>query len=215
MATAQALSPFARLFRSAAVAEAAAKAAADEDAKKAAAAKKAAEDDGEEDDAKKAKAKAEEDDEKKKDGDAKKKAADDDDGENDDDDDDDDDDKKKKTKAKRSKSEGDDDSDKDDEKDDKASAARARERGRIEAIMMSDAAAANPTAALHMAVHTATPRRAAIGMLTAFAPVAAPAAPAKNGNQEARKRLEAVQVPDVGADDPAPAAGKKRRGEAA
>ena len=142
--------------------------------------------------------------------------------------------KAKKAKAVRAEKkddeedeeEGDDGSDRKDEKDTKASAARARERGRIAAIMKSDAAAAHPAAALELALGTTASRRSAIATLRAMSAAAPAPAPAPSERRDqARQRLARVDVPEVGADGAAAAptgdaavaarivaADKKRRG---
>lgn len=160
----------------------------------------AAKADDEDDDAK-AKKKAEEDDDKKKDDEAKAKK-----------------------KAEDKKDKNDDESDQDDEKDASARSARARERGRISAILLSDAGKANPVAAAHIAVMTSMPRGSAIGMLVAMGAAAptAPAAAAEPVRDPLRSRMAEVPTPAVGSDGSRSApsmaeqivlAGKKRRGE--
>jgi hypothetical protein len=128
--------------------------------------------------------------------------------------------RRKAKKAKKSKAEGDDDSDETDEADSKARAARARERGRIKAIMSSDAAGKNPAAALFIATSTSASRDDAIAQIALMGS-------ANRASSSARDRLMGVDVPDVGNNDGAgqPSgvratadaivmAGKRRRGEA-
>ncbi len=124
----------------------------------------------------------------------------------------------KKARAKKKAADGDDDTDEDDDKDPKAKAARARERGRIAAIMSSNAAMANPAAALRMAVQTSMSRDTAIATLKDIGP----SGRANTG----RDRLMQVNIPDVGQDGGSEMtgaaataaaiirAGKVRRGEA-
>jgi hypothetical protein len=206
-------SPFAHLARGTA------KAADDDDKddKK----KDAAKDDGEEDD--------EEDDDKKSKK-AKKKA---DDGDDDSDDasaeegDDDKDDKKKSKKSKKADDGDDDDGDRDDDDDADARAARARERGRIRAIVTSDAGKLNPVGAMELACGTSMSRNQAIGTLRAMG---VPAAAEPKKTDALRSRMAGEPAPDVGAGDAQPpaaagsaqataaaiiAAGKKARGEKA
>lgn len=210
-------SPFAHLARAAGVAPKAE----DDETKKALGAR-AAEDGGDDDDeekkAKGKKAKAEEGDEDEdKKAKGKKAAAE---------DDDDDDEDGKKAKGKKAKAEddeeeeGDDNSDREDDDEPKARAARSRERGRIKAIVLSDAGKANPVAAMHLACGTSMSRRQAVNMLAAMGP----ATPAASGNG-LRERMANAPQPDIGEDTPAPAsgaqataqaiiaAGKKARGE--
>ncbi|GBR06399.1 hypothetical protein HW511_00270 [Asaia siamensis] len=61
--------------------------------------------------------------------------------------------------------EGDDDTDAEDQDDDETAKARARERGRIAAIMSSNAAAGNPILALDLALNTRMTRNQVIGTL--------------------------------------------------
>ena len=61
--------------------------------------------------------------------------------------------------------EGDDDTDAEDQDDDEAAKARARERGRIAAIMSSNAAAGNPILAMDLALNTRMTRNQVIGTL--------------------------------------------------
>lgn len=175
----------------------------DEEAKRAEGEKK------EEEDAKK---KAEEEDKKKKDDEEAKKKAE--------------DDKKKEDAKKKNKADdGDDDSDRDDDENPEARAARARERGRIRAIVESDAASVNMKAATRFALRTRMSRDEAIAHLEGMEPSVA-AEPAR-ATDPLRDRMAGVKSPDVGAGDAAPpapgsaqataqaiiAAGKKRRGE--
>jgi hypothetical protein len=135
------------------------------------------------------------------------------------------DDKKKEEDAKKA---DDDDGDTNDEKDPEARAARARERGRIRAIVTSDAGKLNPVGAMHLATGTSMSRSQAIETLHAMGVPAAAAEPARQ-TDTLRDRMATVKNPDVGPDGAqAPAAGsvqataaaivaagKKRRGEAA
>jgi len=61
--------------------------------------------------------------------------------------------------------EGDDDTDAEDQDDDETAKARARERGRIAAIMSSNAAEGNPILALDLALNTRMTRNQVIGTL--------------------------------------------------
>jgi hypothetical protein len=189
----------------------------DDDKKKDDEAKKA-EEDKEKDAKKKAeeeeKAKKAEEDKKKKDDEAKKAEED----------------KKKEdeeSKAARAAGRvpinGDEDSDRSDETDDVTRSARERERGRIRAIVLSEAGVINPVLAMHMALGTSTPRAQVIEMMTGMvASGIVPVEPARSDSL--RDRMAANPNPTVGAGDarPAPnlaqqivAADKKRRGEAA
>jgi hypothetical protein len=172
--------------------------------------------------------KAEDDEDKKKDDakaeddkdEDKEKAVDD---EGDDSVDNDEKDKKSKKSKKAKSEEGDDESDGEDEADAKSKSIRARERGRILAIMTSDAGLANPEAAARLATKTALPRSEVIAMLHAVGPSAAKGARSDN----LRNRMANTDQPKIGTDDAAaPAAGtpaamalaiinagKKRRGE--
>jgi hypothetical protein len=180
----------------------------DDDAKKKAEEDKKKEDKEEEE---KAKKKAEDDKKKEEETAAKKKAEDD----------------KKKEDEEAKADDGDDDSDKDDDDDAKARAARARERGRIRAIVTSDAGKANPVGAMELACGTSMTRKHAIGMLKAMG---VPAPAASKPTDALRSRMAGVDAPDVGNDAPGAganaspvnataaaivAAGKKRRGEKA
>jgi len=168
----------------------------------------------EEDEEQAKKAKAEEDDEKKKKDDEDKKA--------------------KKAKADKDKEEDDkkaqarqdnDDGDRADLVDPVVSAARLRERGRVRAIMLSDAGKANPVAAAHLATGTSMSRSEAIEMLAAIGeqPVAPAPTPTSAKSDALRTRMQDVNIPSVGSGDVARGqvsladqivmAGKKRRGE--
>lgn len=134
------------------------------------------------------------------------------------------DDKKKEEDAKKA---DDDDGDTNDDKDPDARAARARERGRIRAIVTSDAGKLNPVGAMHLATGTSMSRSQAIETLHAMGAPAAAAEPARL-TDTLRDRMANVRNPDVGPDGAQPpanagtakatadaiiAAGKKRRGE--
>jgi hypothetical protein len=129
-------------------------------------------------------------------------------------------DSKKSKKSKAADDEdGDDDTDREDDDKPEARAARARERGRIQAIVLSDAGKANPVAAMQLACGTSMSRKQAINMLAAFGP-AAVSAP-RDG---LRDRMALVPQPAVGAGGEQPAAnlaqqiilaGAKARGESA
>jgi hypothetical protein len=137
------------------------------------------------------------------------------------------DDKKKEDAKKKGKADdGDDDSDRDDDENPEARAARARERGRIRAIVTSEAGKLNPVGAMHIATGTSMSRRQAIEMVHAMGAPAASEPP--RPTDPLRDRMAGVKTPDVGAGDtqqPANAgtaqataaaivaAGKKRRGE--
>lgn len=122
---------------------------------------------------------------------------------------------RKAKKAKKAKAEGDDETDGEDEADSKMASARARERGRIAAIMSSEAAVANPAAALRLAVTTSMSRDAVVATLKDIGPA----------GRSGRDRLMGVTVPDVGSGGSQQpggasslasaiiAAGKRRRGE--
>ena len=210
-------SPFAHLARNARAAE-------DEEDDK----KKDAKEEGEEDD-------EEDEDKKSKKSKKAKKAKKAEDGDDDMDDEDaaaeddeeceEDDDKKKSKKSK--KADGDDDSDREDDDDPEARSARARERGRIRAIVTSDAGKLNPVGAMELACGTSMSRRQAIGTLRAMgAPIGAST---PRQTDALRNRMAGVETPEIGAgDDARPdanaspvnataaaiiAAGKKRRGE--
>lgn len=60
--------------------------------------------------------------------------------------------------------------DREDEADDAMCAARARERGRVAAILSSEAAKRNPTLAMAMALNTSQSRNSAIAAIEALAP---------------------------------------------
>ncbi|GAB6854175.1 hypothetical protein [Asaia astilbis] len=62
--------------------------------------------------------------------------------------------------------EGDDETDAEDQDDEDTAKARARERGRIAAIMSSNAAAGNPILALDLALNTRMTREEVVGTLT-------------------------------------------------
>lgn len=135
-------------------------------------------------------------------------------------------DQKKKSKKSKKAEDGDDDSDKEDEDDPEARRARARERGRIRAIVTSDAGKLNPVGAMELACGTSMSRRQAVGTLRAMgAPIGA-AAPRQT--DALRSRMAGVETPEIGSGDARPdananpvkataaaiiEAGKKRRGE--
>jgi hypothetical protein len=192
---------------------------------------KAADEDDKDKDAKE-ESEGEEDDEEDEDKKSKKKAKKADDGDEDDagakdgdDDEEDGDDKKKSKKSKKAEDGDDDDSDREDDDDPEARAARARERGRIRAIVTSDAGKLNPVGAMELACGTSMSRAQAIGTLRAMG---VPAAAEPRKTDALRNRMAGVDTPDVGAGDAPPpvaagsakaiaaeiiAAGKKRRGE--
>jgi hypothetical protein len=124
---------------------------------------------------------------------------------------------KKKEDAKK-KGDGDDESDREDDEEPEARAARARERGRIAAILSSEAGNANPIAAAHIATGTSIPRSQAIEMVHAMGPAAEPAP----RGDPLRERMASTPRPDIGAGEERPAANlaqmivvadKKARGE--
>ena len=136
-----------------------------------------------------------------------------------------DDDKKKSKKSKKA-DDGDDDSDREDDDDPEARAARARERGRIRAIVISEAGKLNPVGAMELACGTSMSRRQAIGTLRAMGVPIGAAAPRQT--DALRSRMAGVETPEIGSGDARPdtnanpvnataaaiiAAGKKRRGE--
>jgi hypothetical protein len=148
---------------------------------------------------------------------AKKKAAD--------SDDEDDKDKSASAAGRHIRDGGDNRSDMDHERDPDVQFARECERGRIAAILRSDAAQVVPNQALHIALRTSLARNHAIGMLEALAIDVPP----QTGNKAdaLRQRMADAHNPDLGVGDSGRqdttssdaiaamivAAGKKRRGE--
>jgi hypothetical protein len=112
---------------------------------------------------------------------------------------------------------GDEASDRADELDAVARATRQRERGRIRAIMLSEAGKDNPDIAMVLALGSMS-RRQAIDMVQAMASISAKAKPAV---ETLRTRMDAVDIPAVGSEggkEMTPTqmivlAGKIRRGE--
>lgn len=144
----------------------------------------------------------------------KGKKADPEDGDGDDEDED-------EPEAAEDEGEEDDEDDDEDKKSKRSKKARAQERARIRAIVTSEAAKANPEAALNLALNTGMKASAAIALLQSFTP-------ASSDRRSLRQRMASEPNPDVGVDGPGEMpkddskakaqaiinAGKKARGEA-
>jgi hypothetical protein len=143
------------------------------------------------------------------------------DDEDDEDEEGDSDEEKKQKAKKRAKKKAEDEEDEDDEDKPEARAVRLRERARIRTIINCRAAQRSPAAARHLALHTKTPRHAAVKMLAALTADL----PKGASRDSLRDRMAREGSPDIGPNDAGPptgshataaaiiAAGKKRRGE--
>jgi outer membrane biosynthesis protein TonB len=125
---------------------------------------------------------------------------------------------KKKAKKKSEGDDGDDESDREDEANAEARVIRAHERGRIRAIVNSEAGLANPSAAYELACNDSMSRNRALAMLRAVGP----AVSTETRTDALRDRMAHTAQIDIGVSETQSsatlaqqivAAGKKRRGE--